>query len=102
MRAPARARLRVELNLPRPSRGARATLVVVPRSGPARLRPLALDARGDGHASVPFRRSELSEVVLVLANTSTRLRCWRGSELSCQGAPLDDATPYRYRARLLR
>ncbi len=95
------ARLRVMLDLPRRGRGAEATLVLVSRSGARTLIPFALDAAGDGARTVSFARSKVATVLLVLTNASERFLCWHATNLSCQGAPLDDATLYRYDVRAL-
>lgn len=95
------ARLRLTLDLPARTRGAEATLVVVPRNGEPRLVPIALDEQGDARKTVPFARADVKAVELVLSNASGRYRCWERMPLSCQGSPRDDGQQYRYEAELV-
>ena len=62
---------------------------------------MPLDDQGKGRRTVPFDRGQVSQVVLVLSNASSRFRCWQKTGLSCQGLPLDDSTPYRYDVRIV-
>lgn len=85
-----------------PGYGSRASVLTVSRNGVLRARPLALrDGRGSVTVS-GFARME--KAVLVLSNGSTRTeRC--GSDqwfpaFACLGFPTDDASPFRYRARI--
>ncbi len=98
-----RARLSLRLALPGRSHGSAASIVVVERSGAVRARALRIGRSGHASASVAFDRRRVRRVELVLANASTRLRCWREpTPFSCSGTPLDDGGLYRFRARLVR
>jgi hypothetical protein len=100
-RTPRGARLRVTLDLPTRARGADAAIVLLSRSGSVRVLGMSLDDQGKGRRTVPFDRGQISQVVLVLSNASSRFRCWQATGLSCQGLPLDDSTPYRYDVRVV-
>jgi hypothetical protein len=95
------ARLRVTLTLPPLDRGSAAWLAVFSRSGAVTFRRVTLDRRGDGARTVPFDPKRVAQVVLVLANGSSRYACNRGTFLSCQGTPLDDGLRFRYGVRLV-
>jgi hypothetical protein len=95
------ARLRITLDLPARARGADAAIVLLSSTGSVRVVAVPLDDQGKGRRTVPFDRREISQVVLVLSNASSRFHCWQSTGLSCQGLPLDDSTPYRYDVRVL-
>ena len=94
----ATSQLQVDVNLAPLVTGPRARLVVsFVSGGPAAVYPISLDANGDGSQTVPYGSGVVSSVVLVLTNAGVDYRCWRGTNYSCQGTPLDDA-PYLFRA----
>jgi hypothetical protein len=39
-------------------------------------------------------------VVLIETNASTRFTCWKQSQYSCMGTPLDDGRVYAFRAHI--
>jgi hypothetical protein len=84
--------LTIALNLPEPSKGSRAVVIPVsPSGGLGTPSPVTLDSSGDATVTVdPFTPNVVGSIILVLTNTSTRFTCWRRTELSCQGIPLDD------------
>jgi hypothetical protein len=97
----ANARLRVTFDLPPRAQGSQATLVVVRANGGLRFVRVALNAQGDGAATVPFGRGTIRSVRVVLANASTRYtNCYVGLPFACYGFPVDDDRVYRYTARL--
>jgi hypothetical protein len=96
---PARRRLRVSFDLPGRVHGAEATVSVVYRNGRVHARAVRLGARGDGAITVPFARVRVSRVVVTLTNASTRMRCHRGTRLSCAGIPVDDYQRFAFSAR---
>ena len=91
--------LRVEVDLPRGA--ARASLVVVPRSGRPHVRTIRANGAGHGIAYVPFSPATVERVDLVLVNAGTRYACWRGTDLSCHGVALDDGRKFAYDATVL-
>jgi hypothetical protein len=98
------AKLRFRVDLPSPSFGAAATVVAYPKAGPPTETAIPLDSRGHGHLTVPFGRSQIWKVDLVLSNGSLRFDCppkdFPQSVYSCGGFPLDDFRAFRFRARL--
>ncbi|MGH3061279.1 MAG: hypothetical protein ACRDNA_07700, partial [Gaiellaceae bacterium] len=101
--APANARLRLALQLPR--YGARATVVVVNRNGTMTHKRLNQSASGRISWGAPFGRRQVARVHLVLSNGSVRTSCWRSvgpPSYSCLGRPLDDGRVFRFTAQLVR
>jgi hypothetical protein len=88
--------LRISVDLPRGA--ARASVVVVPRSGRPRVRRIRTDGAGHGIAYVAFSPAIVQRVDLVLTNADTRYACWRGTDLSCHGVPLDDGRRFAFEA----
>ena len=62
-------------------------------------RRVPLDDDGHGRASVALGGS-VRRVDVVLTNAGSAYRCWRGTDLSCQGVSLDDNRLFRVRASL--
>jgi hypothetical protein len=103
-RLPEGTRLKVSVDAP--ARG-RATVIVFPRAGTARVRPLLLNRRGRGFIHTAFRQQAVTRVELVLTNSSRRFRCWTRPPFdapiySCLGTPLDDRRRFRFRGVLRR
>jgi hypothetical protein len=44
----------------------------------------------------------VTRVVLALTNASSRIQCFRGTGLSCDGQPLDGGLRFTYSARAIR
>ena len=99
---PARRRLRVSFDLPDRVSGAEATVTVVHRNGRVHATAVRLGARGAGAITVPFARVKVSRVLITLTNASTRMRCHRGTRLSCGGTPVDDYRRFAFSARAIR
>jgi hypothetical protein len=98
---PNKARLKLSVDLPKPARAPAVTVLVVKSSGAIKPVAIPLDGRGDGSATVDFRRARVRRVVLVLTNASTRTACGVGSAFSCTGAPLDDNVRFSFSARAI-
>ena len=97
---------KLQVSVDVPPRG-RATVLVFPRSGPVRVRPLRLSPRGTGFIRTDFARAAVSRVDLVLSNASGRFRCWTRDPFdaplySCLGTPRDDQAAFRFRGLLRR
>ena len=100
---PRRAELLVKVNLPALKTRPLAHLVVFLKSGAVRVRGIALNSAGDGRRRVPFGRSQVRRVELVLTNGSSRIRASTCGKwltwYSCWGAvPRDDGRTYTFRA----
>jgi hypothetical protein len=95
---PANAVLRVRVDLPESRYAPKGSLLIKAVGEPWRVRELALDAAGKGRRTVRFGRGETREVVIVLTNASTRMRCGHNTFYSCTGVGADDRRLYTYRA----
>jgi len=91
--------LTVHVAAGRDERSAAATLLVVRLGGRVTRTRVRLDDEGRGRAIVPFGGS-VRRVDVVLTNAGSSFRCWRGTDLSCQGVSLDDSRLFRVRASL--
>ena len=69
-----------------------ASVVVHNVDGKVVIRPIPLDAQGDGSITIPFDR----RARVTLADASTRFRCWQGTAYSCRGVSRDDAQSFTY------
>ena len=102
--APRHSMLNLRVDLPRLATYPAASAVVYTKSGAPQVKPIALDAQGDGHRKVEFGRSDVWKVDLVLSNGSLRFDCpakdFPESVYSCGGFSLDDQRSYRFRARV--
>ena len=63
---------------------------------------MKLNAEGNGQQSVPFSQSGVAAVTLTLANASTRFNCHEGTDLSCEGKPLDNNRAYAVTVKAFR
>ena len=99
---PAQRRLSVTLYLPDRARGSEATVTVHRRDGSLRPYAVTLNASGSGSRTVAFSRTTVTRVVLTLTNASSRMQCFAGTGLSCDGQPLDDGLRFTYSARAIR
>jgi hypothetical protein len=93
--------LRVRLALPARSLGSGAVVTVKRTTGRPVSTPVRLTATGTATVVEPFGRG-VSWVEVSLANAGTRYRCWKGTEWSCQGRPLDDGRTFKVSARARR
>jgi hypothetical protein len=94
----AKAALRVTVDLPRPRFGPKATVLIRFADGSIRVRAIALGDAGRGSRTLPFGRTTVRAVNLVLTNASTRMNCNQNTVYSCTGEGIDDLRKYAYRA----
>jgi hypothetical protein len=92
---PEDATIRFVVNLPEPTHGAVATLLIRRSDGAVAVRKIALD--GDGRGSRGVMVSSVRRVDLVLTNGSTRMQCWEATPYSCSEIGIDDLRSYRFR-----
>lgn len=85
------------LNIPDLARGARASVVVIPGSGPVQKQAVPLNASGDGNVEVAFD-NDVRRVELTLTNGGHDYLCWQERAWSCEGTPQDDNLPFVYSA----
>jgi hypothetical protein len=97
---PIDAVLRVNVNLPGPSHGPRAYVLVKEVGEPWRVHGIPLNSDGKGARNVLFGRGTITEVDLVLTNASPKMRCRRDTPYSCTGLGVDDLRTYAFRARV--
>jgi hypothetical protein len=100
------AKLRVNVDLPNLGNKPAASLLIAYKSGAYSVRPIGLDSAGNGARTVPFGRTTIARVDLVLTNASPRFNlstCWSSfTTYSCGGAvALDENRVYRFSARIL-
>jgi hypothetical protein len=54
-----------------------------------------LNAKGNGQVVVPFGRKKVKAVYVSLVNASTRFKCGKKYQFSCQGLPIDDGRSFK-------
>jgi hypothetical protein len=91
------SRLKVQVKLPSRKSSPVARALVARRGGILWYR-FNLNRRGDGFVRVPFGSAQVKRVEVILGNASSRYRCWRGTNWSCQGSSRDDGWRYWVRA----
>jgi hypothetical protein len=84
------ATLAVSVNLPDTTRGSAAVVTVNGNDGSHTPLLVALDVNGNGSTEVAFGDDVVSSVDVTLVNASTRFRCNKGTNFSCNGNPQDD------------
>lgn len=97
-----RWRARIQVNAPGSRTSPVAFLLVHKPGGAVVQRRIPLNRKGFGRVQIPFDSQSVSRAVVTLANVSTRYRCRRGSNFSCQGAPIDQGRRFQLTARVLR
>jgi hypothetical protein len=96
------ARLRLQLDLPARALGSDATVLAVSlRGGIVAAVRATLNGKGDGTVTVPFSRSKVAKIVLVLTNAGADYDCNRGTTFACEGAPREDGLAFRYTAKVV-
>ena len=98
------ARFRIRVEQPSYANGARVALMVVRENGSRYVRYPRPNANGIVSRRAGFGRGSVARVEVVLANGSTRTRCWQDPTApwySCFGNPRDDRRQFRYRARIV-
>jgi hypothetical protein len=101
--APPNRRLLVRVDAPPRVFAPAARVVVRFESGGAKVVNVRLNRLGNGDVRVPFGRSSVASVDVVLINTSARYdACFKGgTAYSCRGVPKDDNRIYQLRVRVL-
>jgi len=99
-RLKANARLRIQLALPTRGKSGAATVLCVSPSGAITAVRAQLTPTGTAVVTVPFNRSKVSSVVLVLTNAGADYSCGHGTAYACNGVPLDDHLTFRYTAKV--
>ena len=95
----ARAKVRVQLDLPLRMRGSQASLLLQSRAGALRIRRVTLNAAGDATTTVPFG----TNVVVVLSNANLRIAaCSQRTPFTCGGVYRNDPAPFWFRAQLVQ
>jgi hypothetical protein len=79
-----------------------ATVLVLRKDGTFQPIVVPLNAAGDGSKKVPFGKTTVGSIVLVLTNASTRFNCFHQSPFSCQGISLDDRAPFDLKLKLFQ
>jgi hypothetical protein len=99
-----KAKLAIDLDLPKSAQGSEATVIVMFKSGAVKFLPIGLSKAGDAFRRVTFNRKTVSGVVLVLTNASTSFDCWLlpPTPFSCAGLSKDDGRRFFYAARLVQ
>jgi hypothetical protein len=81
--------LKVKIDGPSAFRGPAAYVLVQKRKGFDK-RFVKLNGKGNGQVIVPFSRKKVKAVYVSLVNGSTRFKCGKKTQFSCQGQPIDD------------
>ena len=63
---------------------------------------LKLDRSGVGSANAPFDGSTVDHVDVTLTNAGHAFKCWKGTQFSCMGKPLDDGQRFNYMVTAVR
>lgn len=101
------AKLWVYMDGPGYATGPEASVVVFYTNGNVKFFPLSVNKKGAAEIVVPFGRSKISEVDLVMTNASMRKiggDCWVDPnwDYACAAYPADDGRMYEYWAVLLQ
>ena len=94
--------VRIPVNAPAYSRGARAQVSVVLSDGTRVRRWVALDKDGNGVASARFRYGKVRRVELTMTNAGQRYDCNQGTYLACQGTSRDNGLKTYFKATIKR
>lgn len=81
--------LQITVTAPVP-RAIAATVLIQHSSGKLERRTVPMNAAGKGSVTVAFGRGKVPDVVVALANASTRYDCNMNTSWSCRGVPRDD------------
>jgi hypothetical protein len=81
--------LKVKVDGPSSFRMPAAYVLVAKRKGFDK-RFVKLNGKGNGQVIVPFSRKKVKAVYVSLVNASTRFKCGKKTQFSCQGQPIDD------------
>jgi hypothetical protein len=86
--------LKVKIDGPAAYRMPAAYVLVAKRKGFDKIF-VKLNAKGNGQVVVPFSRKKVKAVYVSLVNASTRFKCGKKYQFSCQGLPIDDGRSFR-------
>lgn len=95
-------KLRVRVNMAPRRTGSGAVVSVYRADGSVQTKTVKLSKQGNGRTKVPFNRKGVEHVELTLTNGSSKFRCWRYTDFSCQGQPRHDNRVARYAASVSR
>ncbi|MFP5224207.1 MAG: MXAN_6640 family putative metalloprotease [Actinomycetota bacterium] len=96
---PAKTALRIEIDLANRSRGTVAALYIKRRTGSFSFQQVSLNSAGNAIVRPNFNPNTIAHITVVVGNASIRSNCWQGTELACQGQPLDDGLASVVRVR---
>ena len=65
-------------------------------------RVITLDQRGRGSMTIRFDARRVRGASVTLVNASTRYRCWRKADYSCQGTPRDNGKQFSLSLRAFK
>ena len=85
--------LKVKIDGPSSFRSPAAYVLVQKRQGFDK-RFVKLNGKGNGQVIVPFSRKKVKGVYVSLVNASTRFKCGKKTQFSCQGQPIDDGRSF--------
>lgn len=89
-----RWKLKVKINGPAKKTAPAAFLVVKRKKALVRT-PIALSKKGNGAKTISFNGKKVSWAKVVVANASTRFKCWQRQYWSCQGKPRDNNLKFK-------
>jgi hypothetical protein len=95
-------RLRVKVDAPGAGKAPAVVVLVQRKHHPMTHTLVHLSRTGHGRVRVPFSASTTKRVTVTLANASTRFRCGRGTEFSCQGKSRAAHPAYRVKLTAVR
>ncbi|WP_028659413.1 MXAN_6640 family putative metalloprotease [Nocardioides insulae] len=94
--------LRVSVDLPRRRIGTAAMVSVQRKGGAIQRRFIKINAQGNGSVAVPFNPRRVKHVEVTLANASTAMNCWRGTDLSCAGKAKNNGAKFKVSAKVVK
>ncbi|MDQ3953083.1 MAG: DUF6055 domain-containing protein [Actinomycetota bacterium] len=92
------SKLRINVDLPARATDPRAQVLILTKDRQAQRHSIGVNSTGvGGLRGIPFKKSEIRMVVLVLDNASTRFKsCFRrNTPWTCSGVPVDDGLRFR-------
>lgn len=89
-----RWKLKVRIDGPAKKTSPAAYLVVKRKKALVRT-PIGLSKKGNGAKAISFNGKKVSWAKVVVANASTRFKCWQRELWSCQGKPRDNDLPFK-------
>ena len=95
-------RLRARVDAPAARHSPVAQLTRYRTDGTSATKPVELDRRGRGVATIGFDSDKVLRVELTLTNAGHRFECYQSTDLSCQGASKSNDKRFEYKVRLIR